>query len=499
MSSMTAAELQETFQISREEWRRIATGTGMIKPINPQHSGGVTTWPVTAFARWLAAHQPDLAGHIPHLLRPAGKITQHYHGGTYTTSEPSGFPYEHFAGHWRTGYGRLVIVYPRRNPFGLEDPLAHHPDATTAVVIQNERGLHGLPDLKATDRLHPGLVYEPSWSEVAAHIGGPVPWWPSALQRRELLVAWTPGQQPEAVEVLTERRWESLYDMALREAEATPVRVACFSIGYEIREQAVGFVEREIAQLTSSDSSEPADWAAERASLTIPVFPPRDDPGQRETGSLETIREGVAQLWRRTDDLAVECLHEIISWSDRYAPFGDAFSVASGRETTDAGREWIRRLRDVEPTAIHRAMGQNRGEITGTLIDPATGSPVVAEKSYSLSRQAVETSYHSYAPRHLPAGSVIDEVILDEPVWVRTVDGTLYPLPPLGEADASFAYSGSGPGALARVIGRLLDDGSAHTLADSDGEPNLRAFLETDRPSGTCLSRRRLEEVRGRG
>ncbi len=505
MNDMTAEKLQETFQISREDWRRIATRPDMIEPRDPQHSGGVTKWSGAGFARWLAAHHPDLAHHTPHLLRPAGQVTPRYHGGVYTAREPGGFRHEHFAGQWSTGYGRLAIAYPREGTFGPEVALDHLPDATTVIVVQHAWNIYGLPDLEAVDRQRPGLAYEPRWSEVAAHIGCPVPWWPSALRRREHLLGWSPSQEPEAVEIVTWPSWEPLYDMALREAKNTPVRVACFSIGHEIRSKAVESTDFDIAHMKDSDepgmsSGYRARQAAERASMTIPAFPIRDDPGEPEVGSTEIIREGVAQLWRRTDDLALECLNQISLWTHSYMPFGEAFSVIPN-QTTAAGREWVRRLRKTEPTAIHWSW-RDKSDITGTFVDPVTGSPVVAEKGYSLSREAAEISYHSYAPRHLPAGSTIREVILDKPVWVRTQDGTLYPLPDMDDSGVSWGYSGTGPRTLARLIGRLLDDGSAHALAedeDGDDEANLLSFLEMKHPEGTRLSRRLLEEIRARG
>ncbi|WP_261553724.1 hypothetical protein [Frankia tisae] len=506
MNDMTAEKLQETFQISREAWRRIATGADMIEPMDPQYNSGVTKWSGAGFARWLAAHHPDLAHHTPHLLRPAGPVTPRYHGGLYAAREPGGFRHEHFAGQWSTGYGRLAIAYPGEGTFGPEAALDHLPDATTVIVVQHAWNLYGLPELEAVDRQRPGLVYEPRWSEVAAHIGGPIPWWPSALRRREHLLGWSPSREPEAVEIVTWPSWEPLYDMALREAKGTPVRVACFSIGHEIRSQAVEFADFDIAHMNGSDEPEmPSGYrarqAAERACMKIPAFPIRDDPGEPEVGPAKVIREGVAQMWQRTDDLTVECLIRVSMWTTRYRPFGEPFAVIPN-DTTAAGREWVRRAQRTEPTAAHWAWGTDRDDVTGTFVDPVTGSPVVTERGRYMRQPFDEVSYHSYAPHHLPAGSVIREVILDDPVWVRTHDGTLYPFPTMGESGVSFGYSGTGPRTLARLIGRLLDDGSAHSLAedeDGDDESNLLRFLQMKHLSGTRLPRRLLEEIRAKG
>ena len=508
MDSMTAAELQETFHISRADWRRIATSPGMIEPIDPRYAGGATKWPVYEFVRWLAAHHPALAQHTPHLLRPAGKVVSQYYGGTYAEGMSNGFRHEYFAGHWLTGYGRLAIVYPCGTAFGSGTVLDHLPQAATVVVVRHALSLHGLPGLEAVDRARPHLVYKPRWSEVAAHIGSPVPWWPSELRRKEHLTRWLPSHEPTAVEVVTWPNWEPLYDMALREGKNTPVRIACFSIGHEIRSRAVEEADHEITHMNNLEEPEgppalTARQAAERACMVIPAFPDRNDPGQAETGSEEVIREGIAQLCQRTDDLAVECLRCIKLWTDRYMPFGGAFSVIPASATA-AGREWIRRLKETSPTAIHWAWSSDRNKITGTLVDPVTGSPVVTEKGRYMFHPTDEVSFHSYAPRQLPPGSQIKEVILDEPVWVRTQDGTLYPAPVMGTPGVSWGYSGTGPRTLAILIGRLLDDGSAHALTRgyggvSNAEPKLEEFLRLKHPRGTRLSRRLLENVRKSG
>jgi len=58
------------------------------------------------------------------------------------------------------------------------------------------------------------------------------------------------------------------------------------------------------------------------------------------------------------------------------------------------------------------------------------------------------------------------------------------------------------PGALATLIGRLLDDGAAHALVYGDvlsGEPKLEKFLQLKHQTGTRLNRRLLENVRVNG
>ncbi|MBB4890435.1 hypothetical protein [Streptomyces netropsis] len=504
---MTAAELQETFGLSREDWRRIAAEPEMIEPIDPKYTNGVTQWSGHGFVRWLAAHHPDLAHRTPHLLRPAKELAAQYYGGTYT-KRADGFHHEHFAGCWRTAFGSLAIVYPRHHTVPPQELLEHHPEVTTVVVVQHDWNLYGLPNLEAADRAHPTLVYEPRWSELAAHIGSPIPWWPSELRRDSHLTAWKPAHTPEPVQVLTWPEWEPLYDMAFREAKGTPLRLACLSAGREIRSRAVKHTLWEIGKMNElKEAKEDSDYAkrkeAERAWMVIPAFPDLKDPAETETADPETVREGLAQLCQRTDDLAVECLEQISMWSGKDLPFGGSFSVTT-TEATPAGAEWIKRLKATEPTAIHRVWDSEHDQITGTFTDPVTNSPVVTKKGYYTSRPTDEVSFHSYAPRQLPEGSRIAEVILDGPIWVRTHDGTLYPAPSMDAPGLSWGYVGSGPGTLAVLIGRLLDNGAAHavTYEDDDSfnaEPKIEALLQIKHKRGTRLSRRLLEDVRENG
>ncbi|WP_326771019.1 hypothetical protein OG978_46270 (plasmid) [Streptomyces sp. NBC_01591] len=373
----------------------------MPKPIDPKYTQGETEWSGPGFVRWLAADYPDLAHLTPHLLRPAGQVESKYIGGLYGKNEPE-LREEHFAGHWRTGYGRLAVVYPRHHAFSPRRALEHLSQADTVVMVHADWSIYGLPNLVAVDRARPELEYEPRWSEVAAHVGAPVPWWPADLRRREHLTTWSPGKKPAAVEVVTWPSWEPLYDMALREAQGTPVRVACFSLGHEMRRRAVEHVDWEIGQMNGDDDSDSSAFAkrraAQRDSMVIPAFPDRTDPGASEAEDEESIREGVAQLWRRTDELAVECLEQIAMWSGAYMPFGGSFSVNTA-DATPAGREWVRRVQKSEPTAIHQVWESEIKEVTGTFTDPVTGAPVITKKGYYMFRPSDEVTFHSYAPR----------------------------------------------------------------------------------------------------
>ncbi|QTE01510.1 hypothetical protein [Streptomyces cyanogenus] len=497
---MTAAELQSTFGLSANSWEQITSSPDMPRPMDPKYTDGVTKWAGQYFARWLARQHPLLAGRVPSLLHPAPATKPCYLDGRYATSDEAGWDREHFAGLWETCTGVVAVIYPRSRIGAPRDLLEFHENAATVVTVQPDYDLYG-PSLEAVDRALPDLQYEPRWSEVAAHVGTQVPWWPSQLRRPEHLTSWRPGDDPVPVDVVTWPSWEPLYELAGAEPEGSPVRGACFTIGHEMRTKAAEWIEHEVTEILDTRGDfgrgKSPKAAAERAAMVLPAVPSTEDPGRSETVSADVVALGLAELCRRTDDHSVECLEQISMWSREHLPFGGVFSITR-TDVSREGAEWINRLRRVSPTAIHRLWTVNGDDPVGTFVDPVTGSPVVAFKGRFMFRDSREISYLGSAPKRLPAGSVLKEVILDEPVWVRTTDDILYPAPSLDAPGLSWGYSGSGPGTLAQCVGRLLDDGSAHavTYGDRQDEPGLEAFFQIKHERGTRIPRQRLEALR---
>ncbi|WP_189939212.1 hypothetical protein [Streptomyces aurantiogriseus] len=498
---MTSAELQDLFGLSSSVWEEISSAPGMVEPLDPKYTGDVTKWEGQAFARWLARAHPALAGEVPVLLRPGVAEEFHYLGGRYATADEIGPGREHFAGLWRTEAGVVAITYPRSHTYAPRDVLEFHEQATTLVVVRHDYDLYG-PALEAVDRARPDTLYEPRWSEAAAHIGAQVPWWPSELRRPDHMTSWRPGDSPVPVEVVTQPSWEPLYELARNEPKDSPVRGACFTIGHEMRARAADWAEHEVAELLEPAGrfrgTVSARAEAERAAIVLPGVPDTDDRGRSEVVSSDVVARGLAELCGRTDHRALECLEEISMWSEADLPFGGTFSLTRSR-VSRTGAEWINRLRPVEPTAFHNLFIGDGDTPVGTFVDPVTGSPVVAFKGRFVFGASREISYLGRAPKRLPAGSVLKEVILEEPIWVRTTDGVLYPAPSMDAPGLSWGYSGSGPGTLAQCVGRLLDDGAAHAVTYGsrlDAEPGLEALFSVKHKRGTRFPRRALERAR---
>jgi hypothetical protein len=156
---------------------------------------------------------------------------------------------------------------------------------------------------------------------------------------------------------------------------------------------------------------------------------------------------------------------------------------------TPSGREFLGRLEPArERIALYAAIDRNR---TGTpMVDPLTDVPV------SLPADVCGEIY-AMAPQRLPASSPLAALLLEDPIWVRTADGTLYPAPYDHYAGLSFGYSGTGPGTLAALADALLDDIAAPGAGVSDRAPEgLVALFERTWPEGTVLTRDQLEAAR---
>lgn len=86
---------------------------------------------------------------------------------------------------------------------------------------------------------------------------------------------------------------------------------------------------------------------------------------------------------------------------------------------------------------------------------------------------------------------------MDDPIWIRTADGTIYPAPQSAGFGPSWGYTGSGPGTLALLIDTLLTDITAPAPDDINGAPESLELLTQRRlPRSTVLTREQLEAAR---
>jgi hypothetical protein len=153
--------------------------------------------------------------------------------------------------------------------------------------------------------------------------------------------------------------------------------------------------------------------------------------------------------------------------------------------TSAAGREWVGRL---EPVAVRTAAFacMDDGDKGRAMIDPLTDAPVVvlADKLNARVNGEVDGEVVTALPQRLPATSELAAVVFDKPIWIRTADGNLYPAPRDPTYGLNWGYPGGGPGALALLIHRLLDDITAQAAElPSGAPPGLEELTEHQWPA----------------
>lgn len=100
------------------------------------------------------------------------------------------------------------------------------------------------------------------------------------------------------------------------------------------------------------------------------------------------------------------------------------------------------------------------------------------------------------APQRLPT-SPLAELILEDPIWVRTQDGTLYPAPYNHHSGLNWSYGGTGTATLAALAHTLLADITTEGARSSDSAPDgLHQLFRRDWPPSTVLTRAQLEAAR---
>jgi hypothetical protein len=155
------------------------------------------------------------------------------------------------------------------------------------------------------------------------------------------------------------------------------------------------------------------------------------------------LRVGYVQ--QRDDWLAEKCMEALFAW-DGGKDLAHAHTIDISPDST-AGREFVDRLEPATRTAQYMIL--DPGKEATAMVDPVADAPVVVSENGSIT---------ALAPNRLPATAPLAELILEEPIWIRTEDGLLFPVPRNAYFGLSWGYSGSGPSARAALAAQLLDD-----------------------------------------
>ena len=377
------------------------------------------------------------------------------------------------------GLGAVFVAWPASETFGnsgrIVDSLR---DAAAVVVVEADFSALG-PSVRGILPGIPGVVEDEmvDWPLVSSVIGGPLPFWPLVLRMPDLIRAWRPGAPPVTTPAKPDLDLLPLLRLAAAVDDGSPAQRVLLNL--------VRIVEYRAATSAAQDLKFLTDWARSGTAtvaarpLTVPETDVDDlDQGVRRAGWLEILS--------RDDLLAAACVRQKKDW-DNGRDFPASSTVTVRPDDGPLAAEWAQSLRPAVRTASFDHLDPHHTAVE-TLTDPATDAPVVRETDGTL-RAAV--------PQRLPATSPLQELILDRPVWVRTADGTLYLAPRDHYWGLAWGYSGSGPGALAVLAGRLLQNVNTGPADNPvDAPEGLYALMREKWPVGTVLTRAQLETAR---
>lgn len=383
---------------------------------------------------------------------------------------------------WYTTTGSIAVIWSA--PGGmlptfteLADQL---PDIDALVRVDVDFSFAG-PSLDAATPAAPEDRYYISWPDLSHIIGRPLPYWPLRLRDPQLITDWTPETLTVPAPTIPDIDSHALLRLAVLLPEDSPAPPVLINLVHT--DQSMG---RSSAQQDIDIINDHVTDPQIRKTIAIAATPiPGPDTSLDDIDPTQR-RLAWKEILRRSDTLAARCITQAMQWNGgRDFPHSYRTKIDT---TTAAGSEWAERLQPTPWTAAFQILGAPRHATT--LIDPKTDAPVL---------RLNDTTLLTAHPQRLPTTSPLTEVILDNPIWVRTSDGTLYPAPHHNYYGLSWGYRGSGPATLAVLIDRLLNDITSEPADHLNGPTGLRELLETNYEPETILTRAQLEDARNNG
>lgn len=411
---------------------------------------------------------------------------------------------------WNTSVGELTAAYATNGKTHMSraSQVRHHkPDIR--VLIEPLADTAFLDPEGPDVRDHAGQAPERRvpWKHYAHAIGQPAPYWPPHLKHERLIRQWRPGDSTVYTTPTTEPDPSSLLELAALYPPGSTTVAVLRHYYLSVMRSVTG--DSDICVETLNEARHLADSLTLAASA-IPI----PDPGMdTELYSDDTLRAVFSDIVHRQDTLGEHAVLALTSIGmTEYFPFTKPARHRLGKYLTETNpeaspqfNEWRARLEPVPTrTADARFAQLDQEERHVRFLDPATGAPVLKDDLSDVRTDVGEhAQYWTMRPRRLPTTSPLAEVILDgedqDMAWVRTEDGTLYPLP-CGRRDYNWGYHGSGPANLTVIVERLLDDISAAT-PDTLQQPEsnaLEKLFQHSPTEGKTLSRATLEQARER-
>ncbi len=374
---------------------------------------------------------------------------------------------------------------PELNGLSLPRVAAELPDADALVDVQSTFNVFG-PGLSTvqpgnlTERTHSRM----EWADLARVLGQPAPYWPLMLRIPTLIVAWKPGAPPVTYPTIPEVDTTPLLRLAATLPQNSPAHEVLLNLARVTQHRSTTGALGELRTLAECEQRS-IDYGRHNGDVTVVAAHPLPIPkADREAVSEQDRRGGWLEILARTDRLAAECVRQAKRWDrGRNFPFSNPEQI---NPNTEYGAEWAARLEPIERTAAFALIDPDGSR--ETLTDPETGAIVVREPNGLLLATISQT---------LPNFGPLAEIIFDRPIWVRTADGRLYPAPKDSYWGLSWGYPGSGPGSLALLISRLLDNVTARGADNATGAPDgLEELTQIDWPPGTVFTRAQLEAAR---
>ncbi|MGH3851976.1 MAG: hypothetical protein ACRDR6_00440 [Pseudonocardiaceae bacterium] len=443
---------------------------------------GQPFWHEDDVYRWAASTHPTLINRVPIRYWPDAERPAAYHRAREIKDV--------VVQTWKADVGTVCVLWSRPGLTGglsLGRVAAQLPQADALVYVRSNIDNFG-PGLWTA---HPGGVTEwndigARWADLARVLGQPAPYWPYMLRIPTLIAAWRPGAPTAIYPTIPDIDVDTtpLLRLAATLPEGNSAHKMLLHLARVIQLRSTDSALEDLERLTECERRS-VDAGQHQGNATVVAARPLQAPEvDDETLDEQHRRAGWLEILDRTDQLSAECVREVSMWdSGADFPFSNPEEIDPA---TEYGAEWAARLEPIERTAAFELIDFD-GQCE-TLTDPKTGAPVVLQPDGALL---------AAIPQWLAAFSPLAEVILDSPIWVRTEDGTLYPAPKGHDYGLSWGYVGSGPGSLALLIHRLLDDITAHGFNDINGvSEGLEELTQTEWPPGTVLTRAQLEAAR---
>ena len=293
--------------------------------------------------------------------------------------------------------------------------LAKIPNAAAIAIVRGDFGIDG-PSIDtfaphAPEQKRHGL----RWAKLSQIIGQPLPYWPYMLRIPELLDAWQPGAPRVLAAAIPDLDTTPLLRLAACLQDDSPAQRVLIHLARIAQYRSTSDTEHDIKMLT--DILE-APYNTTQHTTVVAATPMPVPAADRDDLDESLRRAGWLDILARTDHLAVQCVEEALKW-DGGNPFPYSQSEAINAGDSQQAAEWAQRLIPSPRIAAFRILDPDFSAVE-TLADPATDAPVVRREGGGLS---------AAVPQRLPATSPLTEVILDDPIWVRVADGTLYLAP----------------------------------------------------------------------